>query len=87
VAHPVTCTDDRLDMFRHGLTWFGGQDRSSPNSPLAFSNTDAHIQAMPKPSHRDAASGLHVVLEQAIEHLFPPYTSEKNAELKTWFEY
>jgi aldehyde dehydrogenase (NAD+) len=23
----------------------------------------------------------------AIEHLFPPYTSEKNAELKTWFEY
>jgi acyl-CoA reductase-like NAD-dependent aldehyde dehydrogenase len=23
----------------------------------------------------------------AIEHLFPPYTPEKNAELKTWFEY
>src|SRR3984957_11575751 len=23
----------------------------------------------------------------AIEHLFPPYTSEKNAELKKWFEY
>jgi aldehyde dehydrogenase (NAD+) len=23
----------------------------------------------------------------AIEHLFPPYTSEKNAELKVWFEY
>jgi aldehyde dehydrogenase (NAD+) len=23
----------------------------------------------------------------AIEHLFPPYTAEKNAELKVWFEY
>ena len=23
----------------------------------------------------------------AIEHLFPPYTPEKNAELKVWFEY
>ena len=23
----------------------------------------------------------------AIEHLFPPYTREKNAELKVWFEY
>ena len=23
----------------------------------------------------------------AIEHLFPPYTTEKNAELKVWFEY
>lgn len=23
----------------------------------------------------------------AIEHLFPPYSSEKNAELKMWFEY
>jgi aldehyde dehydrogenase (NAD+) len=23
----------------------------------------------------------------AIEHLFPPFTPEKNAELKTWFEY
>jgi aldehyde dehydrogenase (NAD+) len=23
----------------------------------------------------------------AIEHLFPPYSPEKNAELKTWFEY
>ena len=23
----------------------------------------------------------------AIEHLFPPYTAEKNAELKIWFEY
>jgi len=23
----------------------------------------------------------------AIEHLFPPYTAEKNAELKLWFEY
>jgi aldehyde dehydrogenase (NAD+) len=23
----------------------------------------------------------------AIEHLFPPYSSEKNAALKTWFEY
>ena len=23
----------------------------------------------------------------AIEHLFPPYTPEKNAELKLWFEY
>jgi aldehyde dehydrogenase (NAD+) len=23
----------------------------------------------------------------AIEHLFPPYTPEKNAELKSWFEY
>jgi aldehyde dehydrogenase (NAD+) len=23
----------------------------------------------------------------AIEHLFPPYTPEKNAELKMWFEY
>jgi aldehyde dehydrogenase (NAD+) len=25
--------------------------------------------------------------DAAIEHLFPPYTPEKNAELKTWFEY
>jgi aldehyde dehydrogenase (NAD+) len=23
----------------------------------------------------------------AIDHLFPPYTSEKNADLKQWFEY
>ena len=23
----------------------------------------------------------------AIEHLLPPYTAEKNSELKTWFEY
>ena len=23
----------------------------------------------------------------AIEHLFPPYSAEKNAELKLWFEY
>ncbi|HEY9402442.1 MAG TPA: aldehyde dehydrogenase family protein, partial [Pyrinomonadaceae bacterium] len=25
--------------------------------------------------------------DAAIEHLFPPFTPEKNAELKTWFEY
>lgn len=23
----------------------------------------------------------------AIEHLFPPYSTEKNAALKMWFEY
>jgi aldehyde dehydrogenase (NAD+) len=23
----------------------------------------------------------------AIDHLFPPYTPEKNAELRLWFEY
>ena len=23
----------------------------------------------------------------AIEHLLPPYTAEKNSELKMWFEY
>jgi aldehyde dehydrogenase (NAD+) len=23
----------------------------------------------------------------AIEHLFPPYSPEKNADLKVWFEY
>src|SRR5260370_36191500 len=40
--------------------------RASPNSPLAFSNTDAHISTMPKPSHREKllSAGLHVVLEQ-----------------------
>ena len=25
--------------------------------------------------------------DMAIEHLFPPYSPEKNAELKLWFEY
>jgi len=25
--------------------------------------------------------------DAAIEHLFPPFSPEKNAELKTWFEY
>jgi aldehyde dehydrogenase (NAD+) len=34
-----------------------------------------------------AKSILVSLPDVAIEHLFPPYTAEKNAELKVWFEY
>jgi aldehyde dehydrogenase (NAD+) len=34
-----------------------------------------------------AKSMLISPADVAIEHLFPPYTAEKNAELKVWFEY
>lgn len=34
-----------------------------------------------------AKSMLISPADVAIEHLFPPYTAEKNAALKTWFEY
>ncbi|HEY8562552.1 MAG TPA: aldehyde dehydrogenase family protein [Pyrinomonadaceae bacterium] len=34
-----------------------------------------------------AKSMLVSPADAAIEHLFPPFTPEKNAQLKTWFEY
>jgi D-arabinose 1-dehydrogenase-like Zn-dependent alcohol dehydrogenase len=34
-----------------------------------------------------AKSMLISLPDVAIDHLFPPYTSEKNADLKQWFEY
>jgi aldehyde dehydrogenase (NAD+) len=86
----------KIDRFIGGLS-FGGGGVNVPNvylfvETMPFGGTGAAgIGHYYGKYGFDALTHAKSILisppDVAIEHLFPPYTADKNAELKKWFEY
>jgi hypothetical protein len=54
---------------------------------MESTSTHQAVQAVAPGRLEHAKSMLISPPDVAIDHLFPPYTSEKNADLKQWFGY